>query len=123
VLKGDMSFVGPRPLVDKTFEPYSDLVKANIYKVKPGITGIGSIVFRDEEKLMTECKGDPKVFYNTVVAPYKGELEIWYLRKQSFKTDFLILFLTGMQVLFPKSKLAGRVFTSLPINMQLQTSQ
>src|SRR6478735_3498099 len=51
VLKGDMSFVGPRPLVDKTFDPYSDYVKANIYSVRPGITGIGSVVFRDEERL------------------------------------------------------------------------
>ena len=44
-----MSIVGPRPLVKKTFEPYSNYVKENIYNVKPGLTGIGSIVFRDEE--------------------------------------------------------------------------
>lgn len=114
VLKGDMSFVGPRPLVDKTFEPYSDYVKANIYKVKPGITGIGSIVFRDEEKLMTECKGDPKVFYNTTIAPYKGELEMWYLKHQSFAVDFAILFLTAWQIVFPQSKLLHKLFPSLP---------
>jgi lipopolysaccharide/colanic/teichoic acid biosynthesis glycosyltransferase len=114
VLKGDMSFVGPRPLVDKTFEPYSDYVKANIYSVRPGITGIGSIVFRDEEKLMTECIGDPKVFYNTVIAPYKGELEMWYLNNYSFKTDFLILFLTGWQIFSPDSKLINRIFKTLP---------
>jgi lipopolysaccharide/colanic/teichoic acid biosynthesis glycosyltransferase len=114
VLKGDMSFVGPRPLVDKTFEPYSDHVKANIYNVRPGITGIGSIVFRDEEKLMTECKIDPKVFYDAVISPYKGELEMWYLENQSFKTDFLILFLTAWQIIFPKSKLINKFFKTLP---------
>jgi lipopolysaccharide/colanic/teichoic acid biosynthesis glycosyltransferase len=114
VLKGDMSFVGPRPLVDKTFEPYSDYVKENIYKVKPGITGIGSIVFRDEEKLMSECKIDSKVFYDTVISPYKGELEMWYLKNQSFTTDFLILLLTGWQIVFPKSRLIDVFFTSLP---------
>lgn len=116
VLKGDMSFVGPRPLVDKTFEPYSDHVKANIYKVRPGITGIGSIVFRDEEKLMSECEGDPKVFYNTVIAQYKGELEMWYLKHQSFTTDLLILFLTAWQVVFSKSRLVNKIFTTLPVN-------
>ena len=55
IFLGDMSIVGPRPLVDKTFAPYSDEVKAKIYNVKPGLTGIGSIVFRDEEALLTEC--------------------------------------------------------------------
>lgn len=114
VLKGDMSFVGPRPLIDKTFEPYSDYVKANIYSVRPGITGIGSVVFRDEEKLMTECKGDPKVFYNTVIAPYKGELEMWYLKNQSFKTDFLILFLTAWKIISPRSELITVFFKTLP---------
>ena len=114
VLKGDMSFVGPRPLVDKTFEPYSDYVKANIYKVRPGITGIGSIIFRDEERLMTECDGDPKVFYNTVISPYKGQLEMWYLENRSFRTDFLILFLTGWQILFSNATLSHKIFKTLP---------
>jgi lipopolysaccharide/colanic/teichoic acid biosynthesis glycosyltransferase len=114
VLKGDMSFVGPRPLVDKTFEPYSEEVKASIYNVRPGITGIGSIVFRDEEMLMTECEGDPREFYNTVIAPYKGELEMWYLKNQSFKTDFLILFLTAWQIVFSKSTLINTFFRTLP---------
>ncbi len=114
VIKGDMSFVGPRPLVDKTFEPYSDYVKANIYNVIPGITGIGSIVFRDEEKMMSEHKNDPKHFYDTVISPYKGELEMWYQQHQSFRTDFLILFLTVWQIFFADSKLVSKMFSSLP---------
>ncbi|MES2330171.1 MAG: sugar transferase [Bacteroidota bacterium] len=115
VLKGDMSFVGPRPLVDKTFAPYSAHVKQNIYKVRPGITGIGSIVFRDEEKLMSEYKGDPKVFYDTVISPYKGQLEMWYLENQSFRTDFLILFLTAWAIVFPETKLINELFKTLPV--------
>jgi lipopolysaccharide/colanic/teichoic acid biosynthesis glycosyltransferase len=114
VLKGDMSFVGPRPLVDKSFAPYSDYVKANIYNVRPGITGIGSVVFRDEESLISAYPGDPFVFYDTVISPYKGELEMWYLQKQSFKTDILILFLTAWHILFPESKLINILFKSLP---------
>lgn len=114
VLLGDMSFVGPRPLVDKTFEPYSDYIKENIYTVKPGITGIGSLVFRDEEKLMSECKIDPKVFYDTVISPYKGELEMWYIKHQSFRVDVLILFLTAWKIVFPESSLVTNVFADLP---------
>jgi lipopolysaccharide/colanic/teichoic acid biosynthesis glycosyltransferase len=114
ILLGDMSLVGPRPLVDKTFEPYSEEVKSKIYNVKPGITGIGSIVFRDEEKLLSECTIDPKDFYNSVIAPYKGALEMWYLENISFKTDFLILFLTAWYIVFPNSMLTSKIFPTLP---------
>lgn len=114
VLLGDMSFVGPRPLVAKNFEPYSDYVKANIYTVKPGITGIGSIVFRDEERMMSDYKGDPYIFYNTVISPYKGELEMWYIKNMSFTTDCLILFLTAWQIIFPDAQLVNRFFKTLP---------
>ena len=115
VIKGDMSFVGPRPLVDKTFDPYTDYVKSMIYTVRPGITGIGSIVFRDEERLISECKMDPKIFYNTVISPYKGALEMWYIKRQSFFTDISILFLTAWQILCPQSQLIKKIFTDLPI--------
>jgi len=114
VLLGDMSVVGPRPLVDKTFEPYSDEVKSKIYNVHPGLTGIGSIVFRDEEKMLSETSMDPTVFYNTVISPYKGLLELWYLGNISFTTDFLILFLTAWCIVFPDSKLTNKVFKNLP---------
>ena len=51
ILKGDISLVGPRPLVTKTFSAYNEEVQSKIYNVKPGLTGIGSIIFRDEESI------------------------------------------------------------------------
>ena len=56
IFLGDMSIVGPRPLVDKTFAPYPDDVKARIYSVRPGLTGLGSVVFRDEESIISQSK-------------------------------------------------------------------
>ena len=53
ILKGDISLVGPRPLVDKTFYAYPSKIRAKIYNIKPGLTGIGSIIFRDEESLIS----------------------------------------------------------------------
>ena len=53
ILKGDISLVGPRPLVTKTFTHINEEYNRKIYNVKPGLTGIGSIVFRDEEKLLS----------------------------------------------------------------------
>ena len=79
ILKGDISIVGPRPLVTKTFEAYSDEVQLKIYNVKPGLTGIGSIIFRDEESIISAVNEEnPHEFYRRVIAPYKGELEMWY---------------------------------------------
>lgn len=117
IFLGDMSIVGPRPLVDKTFAPYSDEVKANIYNVKPGLTGIGSVVFRDEETLLSECvkKGmDIDHAYAKIVSPYKGALEMWYQKHIGFWTDFMLIFLTAWVIVFPKSKLINHVFTGIP---------
>jgi lipopolysaccharide/colanic/teichoic acid biosynthesis glycosyltransferase len=114
ILKGDMSIIGPRPLVDKTFDPYPEHVKKSIYNAKPGLSGIGSIIFRDEEKLLSETKMDPANFYKEFVSPYKGELEIWYQKNLSFKIDVLLIFLTVWVIVFSKSELPYRLFKDLP---------
>ncbi len=114
ILKGDMSVVGPRPLVDKTFAPYPDEVKANIYKVRPGLTGIGSVVFRDEERILSESPLGVERCYAEVVAPFKGALELWYLKHVSFLTDCKLIFLTAWAIVRPESDLVWRWFKDLP---------
>ena len=114
ILTGDMSIVGPRPLVDKTFDPYPEHVKKVIYNVRPGLTGIGSIVFRDEERLLSESGMPLAQFYAQHIAPAKGELELWYQRHLSFRTDCLIIFLTAWVIVFPRSRLLHKVFKDLP---------
>ena len=114
VFLGSMSIIGPRPLVDKTFEPYSNIVKMNIYNVKPGLSGIGSIIFRDEEKLLSDTKMPIDLFYKNLISPYKGELELWYQNNLSFYTDSIIVFLTIWVILFPNSDLVFKIFKDLP---------
>ena len=114
ILKGDMSVIGPRPLVDKTFAPYPEHVKAQIYNSKPGLSGIGSIIFRDEEKLLTETSMDKSEYYAQFISPYKGELELWYQKNLSFKTDVLLIFLTVWVIVSPESQLPFKVFKDLP---------
>jgi len=115
ILKGDISLVGPRPLVTKTFSAYSAEVQDQIYKVKPGLTGIGSIIFRDEESIISAVKDeDPHEFYKRVIAPYKGELEMWYQDHRSFVLDLQLIFLTAWVILFPKSRLYEKWFKDLP---------
>ena len=115
ILKGDISIVGPRPLVTKTFSAYSNEIQAKIYNVKPGLTGIGSIVFRDEETLISNAKDeDPHEFYMRVIAPYKGELEMWYQDHKSFLLDLQLIFLTAWVIIFPESRFYEKLYTDLP---------
>ena len=115
ILKGDISLVGPRPLVTKTFTAYNEEVQSKIYNVKPGLTGIGSIIFRDEESIISAVKDeDPHDFYKRVIAPYKGELEMWYQDHNSFFLDLQLIFLTAWVILSPTSNLYEKWFKDLP---------
>ncbi|MEM6318684.1 MAG: sugar transferase [Bacteroidota bacterium] len=118
VLKGDVSFVGPRALMKTPdFDSYPPEVQANIYNVRPGITGIGSVVFRDEAQLISQVKDDGKDagdFKSKVIFDYKGRLEMWYNQNQSFWVDVKILLLTAWTLVFPSSQLAFRLFKDLP---------
>jgi lipopolysaccharide/colanic/teichoic acid biosynthesis glycosyltransferase len=113
VLMGHMSIVGPRPLMKVSFDLYNDEVKQNIYNCRPGITGIGSLIFRDEEKMVSES-ANPRETYSNIIYPYKGQLELWYQQNASLLTDFKIIFLTGWSILFPSNKLASVFFKNLP---------
>ena len=112
ILKGEMSIVGPRPMVPNTFSKYSALAKEELSKVRPGLTGIGSIIFRDEEKYLSE-ENNPEAFYDEVIIPYKNEVEIWYVKKRSIFLYFKIIFVTAWAVLFPNSCLGEKVFSGL----------
>lgn len=114
---GDMSFVGPRPLMDVSFKAYSVMIQNKIYNVKPGLTGIGSIVFRDEEKLITDSltRGeDIWDFYSKKIYPFKGDLEIWYLRHQSLIVDFKIIMITAWVIVNSDSNIVYDIFKTLP---------
>ena len=115
VLIGNMSVVGPRPQMEVDFYKFSEEVQSVIYNAKPGITGLGSIVFRDEEELLTKAGGDPHEFYKQHLAPYKGELEVWYQNNISLATDIKIIFLTAWVIIFPKSTLTFSLLKDLPV--------
>jgi lipopolysaccharide/colanic/teichoic acid biosynthesis glycosyltransferase len=112
VITGDMSIVGPRPLMEVSFKLYDESSQRLIYSVKPGITGIGSLVFRDEEKILSESS-NPRETYNQLF-PYKAALEAWYRQNASLLTDCKIVFLTAWLILFPHSRHVAKMFPGLP---------
>lgn len=113
IFKGDMSIIGPRPQTQRCFDAFPARSQAEIIKVRPGLSGIGSIVFRDEEELMHASK-EPERFYDEVIMPYKGVLEEWYVAHQGLWTYLAAIFVTAWVVLVPESRLAWRVFPQLP---------
>ena len=117
IIIGDLSLVGPRPQMQVDFKKYSEDVQGKIYNVRPGLTGIGSIIFRDEESLISLAaeNEDPHDFYKRVIAPYKGELEIWYHSHRSVFLDSQLIFMTAWAIVFPETRLYEKWFKDLPV--------
>lgn len=117
ILKGDMSFVGPRPVMPKSFEVYPKHIQQFIYDVTPGLTGMGSLIFRDEEELITKVRDkglDTWEYYKNEIYPFKGELEKYYQDNYGFVTDFKIFVGTVLMVLTSNEKIPYVLFPNAP---------
>lgn len=113
IFLGDMSVIGPRPLTMETFSLFSSDIQSNIISVRPGLSGIGSIIFRNEEEII-QTQENAKEFYASEIAPYKGELERWYLANARVFIYFTCIFFTVWLVLFPRSKIVWKTMRTLP---------
>jgi lipopolysaccharide/colanic/teichoic acid biosynthesis glycosyltransferase len=118
LLKGDMTLVGPRPLTPRNFALYPELIKEEIVKVRPGLTGVGSIIFRDEESILARSSKSYLEAYRDEISVYKGELELWYIRNRSLLLNMKIIMLTAWVILFKESTLSERVLKGLPRRSQ-----
>lgn len=92
VLKGDMSFVGPRPEVRKYVLLYNEIQK-KVLNVKPGITDVASIKYRNENELL-EGSDDPESFYIKEIMPVKLKMNLEYINDRSFFKDIKVIFNT-----------------------------
>jgi lipopolysaccharide/colanic/teichoic acid biosynthesis glycosyltransferase len=113
ILFGDMSIIGPRPLTSQTFEAYATSTQRIIVQVRPGLSGVGSIIFRDEEEIMHGVAASLG-FYENIIAPYKGALEEWFVSNKSLYIYFVAIIVTVWSVLIPNTKIAWRAFKNLP---------
>ena len=112
---GDMSVIGPRPQTRRCFNAFPDVFKDIIASVKPGLSGIGSIIFRAEEDLLESDLGTNINFYDDVISPYKAEIESWYIPNRNIKTYFLLIFLTIWIVIFLRSKIVWKLIKDIPV--------
>ena len=113
VFIGHMSLVGPRPQAPRCFDAFPVESQDIIVQVKPGLSGIGPIVFRGEEDILEGHSGTLD-FYDNVIGPYKGKVEAWYVGKQRLIVYFSLILLTIWVILYPKSDLVWRLFKDLP---------
>lgn len=110
---GQMSVIGYRPTVKEHFEGYPEECKIILEKSRPGLSGIGSIVFRNEEEILQNFE-DKKSFHQNVIAPYKAALEVWYVQHKSLWLYFKLIFMTVEVVFKPPSNKWKTVFKDLP---------
>jgi lipopolysaccharide/colanic/teichoic acid biosynthesis glycosyltransferase len=114
VFMGNMSLIGPRPQALRCFDAFPVESQDIIVQVKPGLSGVGPIVFRGEENILESHSGTLD-FYDNVIGPYKGKVEEWYVGKQNLVMYFSLILLTIWVVLFPKSDFIWRFFKTLPV--------
>ena len=108
-----MSIIGPRPQTQRCFDAFPKSSQEKIANVRPGLSGVGSIIFRGEEQ-MIRVREDSEHFFDNVIMPYKGLVEEWYVANQGLKTYVVSILLTLWVIIFPRSRLQWRAFSQLP---------
>lgn len=97
VLKGDMSFVGPRPEVRKYVDLYNP-IQMQVLNVKPGITDLASIEYRNENELLSSQE-DPGSYYINVIMPQKIQINLDYLKESTLFKDVWVIIKTFLAIL------------------------
>ena len=115
VLKGNLSIIGPRPQDVRCFLAFPETKRPIITSVLPGLSGIGSIVFRNEELLLSNAEDYSTDYYDSLIMPYKAELEEWYVNNQSIYLYFRLIILTVLVVLMPKKVNVWSQLKTVPI--------
>ena len=114
ILRGKMSLVGPRPQMTRIHNDYPENFYVVLESLRPGVTGIGSIIFRDEEAILTHAV-DKDYCYKQQIIPYKADLEIWYMENQGFFLDIALIFMTLWVIIKPNSQILYSLYPSIPL--------
>lgn len=96
IIRGDLSFVGPRPPLREYVERYPDLYR-EVLKSRPGVTGLATIVYhKHEDALLSRCVTAEETddIYTRICVPAKARLDLIYQRHQSMCFDFDVVFQT-----------------------------
>jgi lipopolysaccharide/colanic/teichoic acid biosynthesis glycosyltransferase len=118
ILIGDMALIGPRPHVERDLLGVEEKQLKFIQKVRPGLSGVSSIIFRDEELLLQQYE-DPRLIYDTKIAPCKALLESWYVKNKRASLDIFLLICTIHAILVKNSTLIFKFYPYLTFALDL----
>ncbi len=108
ILKGEMSFVGPRPNIKRETELYTN-IEYKLLTIKPGLTDFSSIVFSDEANILEDTI-DPDLSYNQLIRPWKSRLGLFYVFNNNVLIDIILIFITLLCLVSRKLSLKMVVF-------------
>ena len=118
ILFGDLSFVGPRPQVPEIYDKYDAETKASLKTIKPGVTGLGSLVFRNESQLLEQVEPNERGnFYDNTIVYSKGNIEKWYVKNRGFILDTKILIFTLIILFFTRATKFIDYFIGIPLSV------
>jgi lipopolysaccharide/colanic/teichoic acid biosynthesis glycosyltransferase len=106
VLRGDMSFVGPRPLPLPHWQRFSMRPEARcIVSVRPGLTSVATLHFLNEEELLASLPRDRiEAIYSDGIMPLKFTVDSEYLASATFASDLRLMFVTALRILYPRKR-------------------
>lgn len=113
ILLGHMSIIGPRPQTPNYFDNIDSETQKILLHHRPGLSGIGSIIFRNEEDILFG-QDDHLDYHDRVLTPYKTKLELWYFKKRSIFYYFTFIFITAYVVISKESNLHWKIFKDIP---------
>ena len=113
ILTGDLSLIGPRPQTRRYHDLFLEADRNLINTIRPGLSGVGSILFRDEESILVNVS-DPVTFDDKIITPYKGQVEHWFAMNQSVSLYFELIITTALVLMFPSCRLHKRLLCRVP---------
>ena len=113
IFVGQMSIVGYRPPLKEQYMIFPEGTKQKLYHERPGLTGIGSIVFRNEEEILHHFD-DKDYFHRNTIIPYKVKLEDWYVEQKKIFYYFMIIIITALIVIMPNKTIWKKLLHDLP---------
>lgn len=116
VLRGEMSVVGPRPEVPELMALYPAALRSALLPAKPGITGLSSLVFRNESAAIARSAKPVREAYLTEIVPRKGAIEADYLTRQSWWYDLKIIAATALYTVDPSTRMRTLLFHLLNLS-------
>jgi lipopolysaccharide/colanic/teichoic acid biosynthesis glycosyltransferase len=113
IFVGKMSWVGPRPTTPRHHALYPAFYADVMTDHVPGLTGVGSIIFRDEESILSQAR-DFEHCYAHEIVPYKADVERWYKEHRTFLMDVTLMLITAWVVIEPRSEILRKLYPDIP---------